>query len=55
MSNGRSPFTSSEDGLTVVKVMAAIDKSMANKGIPVAIEEGESNGYHYADLARALR
>jgi predicted dehydrogenase len=55
ISNGSPPFTTSVDGLTVVKVMAAIDQSMAKKGVPVALEGGELNGYHNPKLASAVR
>jgi len=53
--SGTTPITSSSDGLTVVKVMAAIDQSMAKQGIPIAIEGDEANGYHYAELSSAVR
>jgi predicted dehydrogenase len=55
ITNGTTPFTSGADGLTVVQVMTAIDRSMALKGIPVAIEGGELNVYHYADLVSPVR
>jgi predicted dehydrogenase len=55
LTNGSRPFTSGADGLTVVQVMTAIDRSMALKGSPVTIEGGEANVYHYADLSSSVR
>ncbi|HYN87234.1 MAG TPA: hypothetical protein VER55_01830, partial [Ardenticatenaceae bacterium] len=45
---GRRPLSDGRDGLKVVQVMEAIDRSIALKGAPV--ELGQENGYVYEGL-----
>jgi predicted dehydrogenase len=39
VANHRRPTTDGQAGLEVVRVMAAIDRSLENKGVPVAVED----------------
>lgn len=41
VANNKRPLTSGEDGLSVVQVMNAVDRSMAQKGAPVQIGNGD--------------
>ena len=52
---GEMPRTNGAQGRDVVRVMEAIDVSIARSGAPVPVEEGAKTGYEVRSIASAVR
>jgi len=53
--SGRSPLASGLEGRDVVRVMEAIDRSIARKGVPIDVANGDQNEYREGGVSSALR
>jgi len=55
VTQGSCPLTGGREGLEVVRVMEAVDRSLERRGAPVEVIQGECYGYRERVTASALR